>query len=120
MNRTRYYGREHNGTDANESSRRLRRRQSYQGGRFNSSCLGEALLRSATNGAVAYIGCDTGSQPCAADVGRRFHNSARRIQASHGWATAGPVRSITITNNETLPPSSQPTIGILHQFFSNR
>ena len=60
------YGREHNGTDANEVFTAPPPPPSpYQRGRFNSSCLGEALLRSATNGAVAYIGCDTGSQPCA-------------------------------------------------------
>ena len=60
------YGKEHNGTDDHEIFTAPPPPPSpYQRGRFNSSCLGEALLRSATNGAVAYIGCDTGSQPCA-------------------------------------------------------
>jgi hypothetical protein len=36
----------------------------YQKGRFNMSGLGEKLLRSGPSGAVAYIGCNTGSQPC--------------------------------------------------------
>lgn len=58
-------GREHAGTDDHEVFTGPPPPPSpYQRGRFNPSCLGEALLRSATNGAVAYIGCDTGSQPC--------------------------------------------------------
>ncbi|HZU37794.1 MAG TPA: C25 family cysteine peptidase, partial [Gemmataceae bacterium] len=36
----------------------------YQKGRFNPSGLGEQLLRHGPDGAVAYIGCNTGSQPC--------------------------------------------------------
>jgi hypothetical protein len=36
----------------------------YQRGPHNLSGLGEQLLRSGPNGAVAYIGCNTGSQPC--------------------------------------------------------
>jgi hypothetical protein len=37
----------------------------YQKGRFNSLGLGKELLRAGPNGAVAYIGCNTGGQPCA-------------------------------------------------------
>jgi hypothetical protein len=36
----------------------------YQTGRYNPTGLGEQLLRRGPNGAVAYIGCNTGSQPC--------------------------------------------------------
>lgn len=36
----------------------------YQRGQLNPTGLGEQLLKHATNGAVAYIGCNTGSQPC--------------------------------------------------------
>lgn len=36
----------------------------YQRGRFNPTGLGEQFLKHSTNGSVAYIGCDTGSQPC--------------------------------------------------------
>jgi hypothetical protein len=35
-----------------------------QRGRFNPTGLGEQLLKRSTNGSVAYIGCNTGSQPC--------------------------------------------------------
>lgn len=59
-------GQEHKGTDDHEVFTAPPPPPSpYQRGRFNPSCLGEALLRSPTNGAVAYIGCDTGGQPCA-------------------------------------------------------
>jgi hypothetical protein len=36
----------------------------YQRGRYNPTGLGEQLLKQSSNGAVAYIGCNTGSQPC--------------------------------------------------------
>lgn len=36
----------------------------YQTGRHNPTGLGETLLRDSPHGAVAYIGCNTGSQPC--------------------------------------------------------
>jgi len=36
----------------------------YQTGRFNPTGLGEQLLKRSANGSVAYIGCNTGSQPC--------------------------------------------------------
>ena len=36
----------------------------YQRGHYNSLGLGKQLLRAGPNGAVAYIGCNTGGQPC--------------------------------------------------------
>ncbi len=36
----------------------------FQSGRFNPTGLGEQILKRNANGAVAYIGCNTGSQPC--------------------------------------------------------
>jgi hypothetical protein len=36
----------------------------YQRGRFNPTGLGEQVLKRSLNGGVAYIGCNTGSQPC--------------------------------------------------------
>lgn len=36
-----------------------------QPGRFDSTGLGERLLRMPSGGALAYIGCNTGAQPCA-------------------------------------------------------
>lgn len=37
----------------------------YAKGRFNLTGLGEQLVKHGPDGAVAYIGCNTGSQPCA-------------------------------------------------------
>lgn len=36
----------------------------YQRGPYNPTGLGEQLLRASENGAAAYFGCNTGSQPC--------------------------------------------------------
>lgn len=37
----------------------------YQDGKFDRTGLGEKLLRNGPHGAVAYFGCNTGSQPCS-------------------------------------------------------
>lgn len=58
-------GREHNGTDHGEVFESPPPPPAcYQTGRFNTTGLGERLLRGGPDGAVAYIGCNTGSQPC--------------------------------------------------------
>lgn len=58
-------GTEHAGTDHHETfSGPPPAPAPYQHGRFNPTGLGEQLLKHSTNGAVAYIGCNTGSQPC--------------------------------------------------------
>lgn len=44
----------------------------YQRGKFNPTGLGEQLLKRARTGAVAYIGCNTGSQPCALTLAEGF------------------------------------------------
>ena len=36
----------------------------YQKGKYNPTGLGEQLLKKGPDGAAAYIGCNTGSQPC--------------------------------------------------------
>ena len=86
------YGKEHDGTDAREVfTAPPPPPNPYQHGRFNPSCLGEALLRSPTNGAVAYIGCDTGSQPCGLTLVDGFIRSlAESSQPRLGdcWASA--------------------------------
>ncbi|HEY2838289.1 MAG TPA: C25 family cysteine peptidase [Pirellulales bacterium] len=58
-------GKEHAGTSAGEIFASPPPPPSpYQKGRFNPTGLGEQLLRRGEGGAVAYIGCNTGSQPC--------------------------------------------------------
>jgi peptidase C25-like protein len=47
----------------------------YQTGRFNPTGLGEQMLKRNGNGCVAYIGCNTGSQPCALTLVEGFVNA---------------------------------------------
>jgi hypothetical protein len=58
-------GRAHQGTNAGEVFRAPPPPPSnYQTGEYNRTGLGEQLLKSGPSGAVAYFGCNTGSQPC--------------------------------------------------------
>jgi hypothetical protein len=58
-------GKEHRGTNRGEVFREPPPPPApYQTGRRNPTGLGEGLLRRGPTGAVAYIGCNTGSQPC--------------------------------------------------------
>jgi hypothetical protein len=47
----------------------------YQRGANNPTGLGEQLLRGGPDGAVAYIGCNTGSQPCALTLMQGFSDA---------------------------------------------
>ena len=59
-------GREHAGSDKGEKfTEPPPSANPYQKGRFNPTCLGEQILRRPASGAIAYIGCNTGSQPFA-------------------------------------------------------
>lgn len=59
------HGDEHRGTDRREKfDAPPPPPANYQTGKYNPDGLGEALLTRSANGAVAYIGCNTGSQPC--------------------------------------------------------
>jgi hypothetical protein len=53
----------------------------YQKGRHNSLGLGKQLVRAGANGAVAYIGCNTGGQPCALTLMNGFSRSWGRSTA---------------------------------------
>lgn len=86
----------------------------YQKGRFNPSGLGEQMLRGTADGAVAYIGCNTGSQPCALTLLEGFVRSAeRRPRGRVGdcWADAlhhyyQAENLATIAPNESWYPAS--------------
>jgi hypothetical protein len=52
----------------------------YQKGKYNPTGLGEQLLRAGPSGAAAYIGCNTGSQPCGLTLMEGFVESLARAE----------------------------------------
>ena len=63
----------------------------YQRGRFNPTGLGEQVLKRGPNGAVAYIGCNTGSQPCGLTLVEGFVTAlaeAKEPRLGDCWASA--------------------------------
>ncbi|HMQ16242.1 MAG TPA: C25 family cysteine peptidase [Phycisphaerae bacterium] len=86
----------------------------YQKGRFNPTGLGEQMLRAGTVGVVAYIGCNTGSQPCALTLLEGFVESAgrrERPRVGDCWADAVAYyfereRLATIAPTESWYPAS--------------
>ena len=84
---------------------------------FNRSGLGEAALVHGDNGAVAYIGCNTGSQPCARrcwlDLPKPW-----QLPRSPVWAMPGPTPYGTITRSSGLRNSTPQRIGIRRAFSS--
>ena len=87
-------GKEHKGTDAGEVFTAPPPPPSpYQKGKYNPTGLGEQLLKAGPDGAVVYIGCDTGSQPCALTLLDGFMAGLR--ESDHpvvGDCWAGAVR----------------------------
>ena len=61
----------------------------YQRGRFNPTGLGEQLLRRGPDGAVAYIGCNTGSQPCGLTLLDGFAKTLGGLSQEKGGASLG-------------------------------
>lgn len=62
-----------------------------QSGRFNPTGLGEQLLKRNEHGAVAYIGCNTGSQPCALTLLEGFVQAvgqSEHASLGHCWNRA--------------------------------
>ena len=69
-------GKEHIGTDAGEKFTAPPPPPAvYQKGKYNGTSLGEQLLRRSENGAIAYFGCNTGSQPCGLTLLEGFAQS---------------------------------------------
>jgi hypothetical protein len=109
------HGDEHAGTNAGEKFTAPPPPPApYQKGRCNPTGLGEQLLRAGLDGAVAYIGCNTGSQPCALTLMEGF---AQAVAASPHprlgdcWAKAvafyyDQEHLATLTpNDDWYPPS---------------
>ncbi len=86
----------------------------YQRGRFNQTGLGEQLLKRSTNGGVAYIGCNTGSQPCGLTLVEGFVNALAEAKEPHlGDCWNGAIRhyfskeklATLKPNDDWYPPS---------------
>ncbi len=108
-------GNEHRGTDHKEVfSAPPPSPSPYQRGRFNPTGLGEQILKRNTNGAVAYIGCNTGSQPCGLTLVEGFVFAlAQAKEPRLGDCWAGAIRhyyekerlASLQPNNDWYPPS---------------
>lgn len=62
-----------------------------QKGAFNPTGLGELILKKNEHGAVAYIGCNTGSQPCGLTLVEGFVTAIgkeKNIKLGDAWASA--------------------------------
>ncbi len=85
-------GREHAGTDHHEIFNAPPPPPSpYQRQAFNPTGLGEEFLKRGPDGAVAYIGCNTGSQPCGLTLVEGFMRAlagAARPRLGDCWADA--------------------------------
>jgi hypothetical protein len=85
-------GKEHTGTDAGEVFKAPPPPPSpYQKGKYNPTGLGEHLLKDGPNGAVVYIGCDTGGQPCGVTLVEGFVAALRESDhplVGDCWASA--------------------------------
>jgi len=86
----------------------------YQTGVYNRTSLGEQLLRAKPDGAVAYFGCNTGSQPCGMTLLEGFMDTfTRRADPRLGDCWAGAIAYYyeheTLArlkpNNDWYPPS---------------
>lgn len=86
----------------------------YQKGKYNPTGLGEQLLRRGPDGAVAYIGCNTGSQPCGLSLAEGFVGAlaeAKAPRVGDCWASAVAFyykkeRLADLTpNDDWYPPS---------------
>ena len=63
----------------------------YQRGPYNKTGLGVELVRMPQGGAVAYIGCNTGSQPCGLTLQRGFVEAVSQtphIRVGDAWVAA--------------------------------
>jgi len=80
----------------------------YQTGAFNHTGLGEQLLRAGPNGAVAYIGCNTGSQPCGMTLmegfARAIGNADQDVRLGDAW-TAAIAHYYNAENLATIEPT---------------
>lgn len=86
------HGKEHKGTNSGEVFTEPPPAPAcYQKGPYNRTGLGEQLLKRNLHGAVAYIGCNTGSQPCGLSLMEGFVlglSHSRQPRVGSCWAYA--------------------------------
>jgi hypothetical protein len=108
-------GKEHVGTDHKEVFHSPPPPPSpFQKGKYNPTGLGEQVLKRGPGGAVVYIGCNTGAQPCAVTLAEGFLAAMQRSEqplVGDCWASA--IRyyysreklATLVPNNDWYPPS---------------
>jgi hypothetical protein len=102
-------GKEHTGTDAKEVFTAPPPPPApYQRGRFNPTGLGEQILKRNSDGAVAYIGCNTGSQPCGLTLMEGFvYALAEAATPRLGDCWASAIRHYyEVEHLDTLKPNA--------------
>lgn len=86
------HGQKHKGTNAGEVFRSPPAPPSpYARGPYNPTGMGEAMVRRGLGGSVAYIGCNTGGQPCGVTLLEGFVKALRESQQptlGDCWASA--------------------------------
>jgi hypothetical protein len=87
------HGVEHRGTDRGQVFSEPPPPPSvYQRGKYNPTGLGEQMLKRNQNGAVVYIGCNTGSQPCGLTLVEGFLLELGKELGTLGEAWAEAIR----------------------------
>lgn len=82
----------HRGTNAGEQFREPPPPPAcLQPGPLNATGIGERLLRLPTGGAIAYLGCNTGAQPCAVTLMEGFVAALARPPSSGAAAAPAPT-----------------------------
>jgi Peptidase family C25 len=108
-------GQEHAGTNNKEVFRAPPPPPSpYQKGKYNPTGLGEQMLKRGETGAVVYIGCNTGAQPCAITLLEGFLAAMRKpepplvgdcwVSAIHYYYDHEKLAKLT-PNKDWYPPS---------------
>ena len=79
----------------------------YQKGKYNPTGLGEQLLKQGSSGAVAYIGCNTGSQPCALTLLDGFSVALRKSAQPRVGDCWGMRRVLLLQKGRTRQPEAE-------------
>jgi len=86
----------------------------FQKGKYNPTGLGEQVLKRGPGGAVVYIGCNTGGQPCAVTLAEGFLAAMQQSEqplVGDCWASAlryyydKEKLAKLVPNNDWYPPS---------------